>query len=325
MICVATPFRISLFGGGTDYPEWFLENQGRAINASIQKYCFVTFRRSSLFGQFRYRILTQRLEETKSREEINNPVVRAFLAQSPSLGAVEITYQSDLPARSGLGTSSAFIVALTAATYEFRGLPWAPYEVAAEAVSFEREVLGETVGVQDQYACSVGGFNSWTFTSNEIAHERVRIKPENCLELQDNLCLVFSGVTRRASDVAGSYSHLLQGNEGLKRLAELTLDALQVLQAPNLDLVQVGYLLDESWAIKSSLAPAVSTRDIDKALKSAKQNGALGGKLLGAGGGGFFLFVAPPDAHDSIAAAINPSYKPVPVRFDYQGVRTQHM
>jgi D-glycero-alpha-D-manno-heptose-7-phosphate kinase len=325
VICVATPFRVSLFGGGTDYPEWFVENQGGAINASIQKYCFVTLRRASLFGRCKYRVLTQRLEETESFEQIHNPVVRAFLAQSPSLGAVEITYQSDMPARSGLGSSSAFVVALLAATYEFRGLPWTPYEVAAEAVSFEREVLGETVGVQDQYACSVGGFNYWTFKSNEIAHERVSIKPENCLELQDNLCLIFSGVTRRASDIAASYSHLLQGNWGLKRLTELTLDALQVLQAPNLDLSQVGYLLDESWAVKSSLAPSVSTRDIDKALRSAKRNGALGGKLLGAGRGGFFLFVAPPDAHDRIAAAINSDYKATPVRFDYKGVRTQHI
>ena len=305
MIITRTPFRISFFGGGTDYTGWFREHGGAVLATSIDKYCYLTVRHLPPFFEHRHRIVWSQVELPRSLTEIKHPAVRAILqemgGQTDSLG-YEIHHDGDLPARAGLGSSSSFAVGLIHAMHALQGRMVSKHDLACEAIRIEQEVLRENVGCQDQVTTSHGGFNRIDFRpSGEIDVNPIILSRERLARIQDSLLLVFTGISRFASDVAAKQIENLQA-----RAAELTamqqmVDEAGAILASNDDPVEpFGRLLDRSWKLKRKLAAGVTTSRVDDIYEAALKGGAYGGKLLGAGGGGFMLFVVPDGGRQAV-------------------------
>ena len=296
MIISRTPFRISLFGGGTDYPAWYRRNGGAVVGTTINKYCYISLRALPPFFEYRHRIAYSKIETVREIADIQHPAVRAVLQQLEVKEGLEIHHDGDLPARSGLGSSSAFTVGLLNAISALRGRMVTARELAAEAIRIEQEVLQESVGSQDQVWAAYGG----TSVINFLPDGTFQVTPlimsaERRKELQASLALYFTGLSRFAPSIAAKQIANFDAREQqLRAMAAMVPEAVAILGDERRPLSEIGTLLHESWQLKRQLADAVSTPAIDEIYEAGRAAGALGGKLLGAGGGGFLLFFIDP-------------------------------
>jgi len=305
MIITRTPLRLSFFGGGTDFPEFFLHEGGAVVSAAINRYSYqIVSEFASRLFDYSLRISYSRGELVNSVEDIEHPVFRACLKRCGLERDVELHVAADLPAFTGLGSSSSFTVGLLHALHSFKGDRVLPSYLAKEAIYIEREVLGECVGLQDQYAAAFGGFNLIEFPQmGEPCVSHISISLKNLEFLQNNLLLLFTKIKRKAVEIEKSKLTAIRSRDlALKRIRDIALESVPLFEASSdLDLVALGNLLNEAWNLKKSLSPMVTNSDIDEYYLRAKKSGAIAGKILGAGGGGFLWLLAPPETHKSIA------------------------
>lgn len=319
MIISRTPFRISFFGGGTDYPDWYREHGGAVLSTTFDKYCYISARKLPPFFDHKYRITYSKVEDTATVGEIEHPAVRAVLEESDCPDGLEIHCDADLPARSGLGSSSSFVVGLLHSMQVLMGKSPNQQSLAEEAIRIEQSVLNEHVGSQDQIAAAHGGFNFIEFhPDNSFRVTPVNLPPERRSELQSHLMLFFTGFSRIASEVAQSkIANLQKKSEQLHRMRAQVDEALALLRSKN-DLRNFGEMLHQAWLDKRSLSKKVSNHAIDDIYALARSAGAIGGKLLGAGGGGFLLIFAEPEKQPVIRQALN-NLVAVPFQFETTG------
>lgn len=319
MIISRTPYRISFFGGGTDYPGWYLKHGGAVLATSIDKYCYITCRYLPPFFEHKSRIVYSKIESCQNIGEINHPAVRETLRFLNIERGVEIHHDGDLPARSGMGSSSAFTVGLLNALYALKGYMPTKQQLMMESIHIEQKMIGETVGSQDQATAAFGGLNHIQFMQNgEISVRPVIISADRLIELNSNLMLFYTGIKRTAAEVANSYVDTIETKRRqLRIMKDLVDEALSLLNS-NDPLKGFGDLLHESWLAKKSLSSSVSNSDVDDAYNAARDAGAIGGKITGAGGGGFMLLFAPLETQPKVRQALkNLIY--VPFRFDFNG------
>ena len=302
MIISKTPFRISLFGGGTDYPEWYHENGGSVLATTIDKYCYISCRHLPPFFEHKHRIVYSKIESVKTTEEIQHPVVRAVLSNLSITDGLEIHHDADLPARSGLGSSSSFTVGLINVLNALKGLQISKQDLAKQATYIEQEVLKETVGSQDQVLAAFGGFNRIDFHPDDSFNiSPVIINKDLVEQLQSHMLLFFTGLSRFSSDIArDKVSNFTNRFQELTQIKEMVDEGMSILQNPSTPIMDLGKLMHESWKLKRSLSVKVSTPKIDEIYEAGIKAGATGGKILGAGGGGFILFFAEPKNHKKI-------------------------
>ena len=320
MIISRTPHRISFFGGGTDYPEYYLEHGGRVIGAAIDKYSYLNVRKLPPFFEHKHRIVYSKQESVASIDEIQHPSVRETLRHLNVQYGVSVHHDGDIPARSGMGSSSAFTVGLLKSMMALEGRYISDQDLAKQAIYVEQQLIKENVGSQDQVFASYGGFNVIDFLSNgEIRVEPVIISPERLERFESSCMLIFSGLSRTASEVAGEQIRNTSKNISyLNDMKALVGDALAIISHGNKDLREFGILLNETWRLKRSLSSRISSPDLDNLYDLAIKAGAVGGKLLGAGGGGFMLFYVEPEAKGHVRKALS-GYLEVPFKFDFDG------
>lgn len=302
MIISRTPFRISFFGGGTDYPVWYRENGGAVLGTTINKYCYISARYLPPFFDHRHRIVYSKVENVKDISEIEHPAVRAVLGYLGINHGVEIHHDGDLPARSGLGSSSAFTVGLLHALYSLKGVMCTKERLAAEAIHVERDLLKENVGSQDQVLTAYGGFRRVSFNGDSSVHVApVVLTGARVSELERHLMLFFTGFSRTASEIAGAQ---IQNTRNKKHqlwiMKQMVDEAIAILTNPTREITEFGMLLHEAWKLKRGLTDKISTAKIDEIYEAGLEAGALGGKLLGAGGGGFMILFARPQDQPKI-------------------------
>jgi D-glycero-alpha-D-manno-heptose-7-phosphate kinase len=319
MIICRTPFRISFFGGGTDYPAWYRAHGGAVLATTIDKYCYLTCRYLPPFFEHRIRLVYRKIETCKTVDEIKHPAVREVLKYLNIDRGIELHHDGDLPARSGMGSSSAFTVGLLHALYSLTGKMPSRKQLAAESIHIEQEVLHETVGSQDQVMAAYGGISHVRFQpSGEIVVAPLTLSHGRAAELHSHLMLFYTGIMRTASDVAKSYAADLELRSRQLRLMKDLVDEGIAILTSGQDIQKFGQLLHEAWQAKRSLSAKVSNSEVDGLYERARSAGALGGKLTGAGGGGFLLLFAPPDKHQAIAAELDQVIQ-VPFQFEAGG------
>ena len=284
MIVSRTPFRISFFGGGTDYPGWYRQHGGAVLATTIDKYCYLTCRYLPPFFEHRYRVVYSKIEDCQTIDQITHPAVRAVLQYLKFDRGVEIHHDGDLPARSGMGSSSSFTVGLLHALHALQGRMPSKEQLAKESIYIEQEALRETVGSQDQVLAAYGGLNHVTFhTNDEISVRPMTISRERVDELDSHLMLFYTSIRRTASDVAKSYVESIdEKSKQLQLLSQLVVEATNILNSRN-DLTAFGNLMHDAWQIKRSLSTQVTNSAVDQIYDEARRAGALGGKLTGAG------------------------------------------
>jgi D-glycero-alpha-D-manno-heptose-7-phosphate kinase len=319
MIICRTPFRISFFGGGTDYPEWYRNHGGAVLAATIDKYCYLTCRYLPPFFEHRFRIVYRKIENCATIDEISHPAVRETLRYLGVDRGIELHHDGDLPARSGMGSSSAFTVSLLHALRALRGEISSKSELARESIHIEQNILKETVGSQDQVMAAYGGLRHVKFhTDGEIEIAPLILPRGRLAELNEHLMLVYTGIARTAADVARSYVTAIdQRRRQLRIMKELIEESIDVL-ASGMNILAFGDLLHEAWLAKRSLSASVSSPEIDDLYEQARSAGALGGKLTGAGGGGFLLLFVPPDKRCQVRTALQGRLH-VPFEFESAG------
>jgi D-glycero-alpha-D-manno-heptose-7-phosphate kinase len=324
MIVSRTPFRISFFGGGTDYPAWYRQHGGAVLATSIDKYCYLTCRRLPPFFEHKFRIVYSYIENVMKIDEIKHPSAREVLRFLNITAGVEIHHDGDLPARSGMGTSSAFTVGLLQALHALKGQMASKQQLAAESIHIEQEILKETVGSQDQVLAAHGGFNHVAFEPNgEITVRPLTLPRERLQHLNDHLMLFYTGIRRTASDVAKSYvAEIDSKKRQLRIMRDLVEECVSFLNSGD-DLNGFGHLLHEAWQAKRSLSPQVTNSDVDAIYEAARDAGALGGKLTGAGGGGFMLLFVPPERQSRVRETLTKLLL-VPFRFEFNGSQIIH-
>jgi D-glycero-alpha-D-manno-heptose-7-phosphate kinase len=319
MIVSRTPFRISFFGGGTDYPGWYREHGGAVLATTIDKYCYLTCRYLPPFFEHRYRIVYSFIERVGKLDELKHPSAREVLRFMNLPYGVEIHHDGDLPARSGMGSSSAFTVGLLHALHALKGEMPGKKQLADESIHLEQEVLQETVGSQDQVLAAYGGLNHVSFhTNGEISVRPMTLPRERIQELNDSLMLFYTGIKRTASDVAKSYVSEIDSKKRQLQIMRNLVEEAVVLLAGKDELAGFGKLLHEAWLAKRSLSNQVSNADVDAIYEGARSTGALGGKLTGAGGGGFMLLFVPPDRQGAVRERLKRLLS-VPIKFDFNG------
>lgn len=324
MIITRTPFRVSFFGGGSDYPVWFEKNGGAVLSASINKYCYITCRYLPPFFEHKSRIVWSKIEPVKEVNEIQHPAVREILKHLNVQKGVEIHHDADLPARSGLGSSSSFSVGLLHALHALKGNMLTKQQLALEAIHVEQNRLKENVGCQDQAAAAFGGLNKIEFSSPHIfAVHPIAVRPERYHALQDHLMLFFTGLARSASEVAAEQIKNTPTKEKeISAMVAMVPEAIQILKG-NGSLEDFGKLLHESWQLKRSLSSQISNAFIDETYAAGIEAGATGGKILGAGGGGFILFFVKPELQKKVRERLKHLLY-VPVRFEHVGSQIIH-
>jgi D-glycero-alpha-D-manno-heptose-7-phosphate kinase len=320
MIISQTPFRISFFGGGTDYPAWYKEHGGSVLSTSINKYAYITCRHLPPFFEHRHRIVYSKIETVNEISKIDHPAVKAVYNFLDITEGLEIHYDGDLPARSGIGSSSTFTVGLLNTLYALRGEMKSKQELADQAIHVEQNIIKETVGSQDQIAAAFGGFNRINFLQNGKFEVKPLIVPSSRAEkFNDHLLLFFTGFSRIAETVAKSKIENFKKKEGhLMKMREMVDEAQNIFQSSNGNLDDLGKLLHESWKLKRDLSDKVSNSTLDEIYQAGMDRGALGGKILGAGGGGFILFYAAPERHQAIRQTFQNLIE-VDFRFEYSG------
>jgi D-glycero-alpha-D-manno-heptose-7-phosphate kinase len=319
MIISRTPYRISFFGGGTDYPAWYTKHGGAVLATAIDKYCYISCRHLPPFFEHKHRIVYSSIENCREIDEIQHPAFREVLRYLDMQRGVEVHHDGDLPARSGMGSSSAFTVGLLNALYALKGVMVTKRELAMRSIHIEQQMIKETVGSQDQTLAAHGGFNLIQFQQNsEISVQPVISTQERVRELNSHLMLLYTGIKRTAASVADSYVHDLESRKRqLRIMKDLVDEGLSVMNS-NHDISSFGELMHEAWLSKRSMSSSVSNSEVDGLYSAARAAGALGGKITGAGGGGFLLLFAPPHLHAKIKAALNKLIH-VPFSFDYSG------
>lgn len=322
MIITQTPFRMSFFGGGTDFPDFYREHGGAVISTTFDKYCYVNVRHLPRFFDYSTELSYARTERVKRVEDIEHPAIREAMKHL-DMHEIRLTYEADLPARSGLGTSSSFAVGMLNAFYALKGKYADKRKLADDAIFLERVLCNESGGVQDQIAASFGGMNRINFNAEGYTVNPVIISPERKKLLNRNLMLFFTGFSRFSSDIQVAAEKNLKSKQNqLLEMLSLVDDAEKILTSKT-DLEEFGRLLDYTWQLKRGITDKVSTDSIDAVYSRALQAGATGGKLLGAGGGGFLLFYVDPDKQENVRKALeNLLY--VPFEFENGGTRVIH-
>lgn len=320
MIITKTPFRMSFFGGGTDMPEFFNEGYGSVISTTFDKYVYVTVRHLPRFFEYSNEIIYSKTERVTNVNDIVHPMVRNAMKML-DMHELHIAYDADLPARTGLGTSSTFAVGLLNAFHCLKGQHKSKNDLANEAIKVERELCNEAGGWQDQIAASFGGLNRIDFKDNSYTVNPIIISPERKEKLDDNLLLFFTGFTRFSAEIqASTKASLSEKKKQLNEMLKLVDEAQDVLENPQRDLNDFGRLLDKTWRLKRQTGSQISSGSIDELYAKGIAAGALGGKLLGAGGGGFLLFYAEKDKQDKVKDALKDLME-VPFKFENSGTR----
>lgn len=307
MVISRTPFRVSFFGGGTDYPTWYRENGGAVLSVTIDKYCYLSCRYLPPFFEHKTRLVWSRVESVQSTDEIQHPSAREVIKFLNIHNGLEIHHDGDLPARAGLGSSSAFTVGLLNALNALQGKTSTKRQLTLDAIHVEQDLIKENVGSQDQTAVAYGGLNFITFdgSSSHVNVTPVIISRERAAELEGNLMIFFTGFSRTASEVAADWIKNTSRNEADLRAIRAMVDhGMDILVDPGTDLTEFGNLLHEHWMLKRGLAASVSTSGIDGIYETARKAGAVGGKLLGAGAGGFILFYVPKERQPAVKMAL---------------------
>lgn len=296
MIISRTPYRISFFGGGTDYPSWYLEHGGSVLSTSIDKYCHIFLRRLPPFFEHKHRIVYSQIESVKTIEEIRHPVVRTLMQYLKISDGLEVHHDGDLPARSGIGSSSSFTVGLLNTLIAYQGERISKEDLARKAIYLEQKLLQEAVGSQDQIAAAYGGLNRIVFhTDGSFQVNPVVLSQDRKELLERHLMLFFTGQSRTASDIAKKQIENINNVKSeLTTMQSMVDTGCNILQKGSIPIGEFGKLLDESWKLKRTLTDKITTSEIDQIYKTALKAGALGGKLIGAGGGGFILFFVEP-------------------------------
>ncbi|MEI7635956.1 MAG: hypothetical protein WCJ37_01510 [Syntrophus sp. (in: bacteria)] len=321
MIITRTPYRVSFFGGGTDYPGWYLKNGGQVLATTIDKYCYLTCRYLPPFFEHRIRIVYSKMESCFSIDEIQHPAVREGLRFLNIDRGIEIHHDGDLPARSGIGSSSSFVVGLLHALYALKGQMIDKHRLAKESIYLEQQILKETVGSQDQVLAAYGGLNHIRFLPNgEISVTPITIKRTRMEELSAHMMLFYTGIKRTAQHVAETYVNGIESREKpMNEFQRLVGEAITILNS-NTNIRHFGELLHEAWLIKCGLSEKVTNQYVDELYNQARKLGAIGGKLLGAGGGGFMLLFVPPEAQKKIIKKFN---KLIYVPFQFESAGSQ--
>lgn len=322
MIITKTPFRMSFFGGGTDMPEFFNIHGGSVISTTFDKYCYVNVRHLPPFFDYNTELMYAKTERVKEVNEIVHPAIRNAM-QMLDMYDLRLSYEADLPARSGLGTSSSFAVGMLNAFYALKGKYADKRKLADDAIQLERVLCQEAGGWQDQIAASFGGFNRIDFKDNRYEVHPIIISPERKERLDGNLLMFFTGFTRFSSDMQKSSNSMENKVEQLKEMLSLVDDAERVLVDKDRDLDEIGYLLDHTWKLKRQTGSKVSTNSIDEYYQKGIDAGALGGKLLGAGGGGFLVFYVPDEKKESVKYAMRELLY-IPFHFEESGTQVLH-
>ncbi len=319
MIISRTPFRISFFGGGTDYPGWYRDHGGAVLATTIDKYCYLSCRVLPPFFDYRYRVVWSKVENCHAIDQIEHPVVRCLLGHLRLTRGVEVHHVGDLPARSGMGSSSAFTVGLLHALHALQGRMIGKQELMQDAIHVEQDLLRETVGSQDQASAAHGGFNKITFAKNgHIQVSPIVLRPGRLEELDGHLMLFYTGIVRTASKVASAYVTDLSAKRRQLRILHDLVDESIDLLASERPIAGFGELLDEAWTQKRSIGSGISNDEVDAMYARARAAGAIGGKITGAGGGGFLLLFVPPARQAAVLAAL-PELVHVPFRFESSG------
>lgn len=322
MIITKTPFRMSFFGGGTDFEEYFKEHGGAVLSTTFDKYCYVTVRHLPRFFEYRTHLTYSKMEYVNEYDEISHPLIREGMKML-DMHELRLTYDSDLPARTGLGTSSSFAVGMLNAFYSLKGQYVDKKRLANDAIFLERVLCKEIGGWQDQIAASFGGFNRVNFGPDGYEVLPVIISPERKQQLNNNLLMFFTGFTRFSSDVQRANSLKTDKNAYLDQMYDLVGEAEAILTDKTKSLDDFGRLLDITWKLKRQTGGAVSTDSIDELYKNGIEAGALGGKLLGAGGGGFLVFYVQPEKQKAVRKVMqNLMY--IPFKFENNGTRVIH-
>ncbi len=324
MIITRTPFRVSLFGGGSDHSKWFIDNGGCVLSFAIDKYCYLTTRVLPPFFDHKYRIAYSQVETVKSIDEIKHPVVRESIrVYSPNLN-LEIHHDGDLPARSGIGSSSAFAVGMIHALLAMNGENPSKPELADLAIEMEHKILNENVGWQDQIACAVGGINLIEFGPGEFwSNTPITLNPTYLNDALSRMVLMFTGISRMSSDVsAGLLQNLNTKKQQMLELSKLATECKSIFEKEG-DLSQIGDMLHHSWMLQKEMNSNATTPEIDGIYKRGLDSGALGGKILGAGGGGFFLFWLANNDRESFLEKFGPATT-VPFRICDEGSKVIH-
>ncbi len=322
MIITKTPLRMSFFGGGTDIPEFFNENEdgGAVLSTTFDKYCYVNVRHLPRFFDYSTELSYSKLERVTYIKDIQHPAIRNAM-EYLDMHEIRLTYEADLPARSGLGTSSSFAVGMLNAFYSLKGKYVDKKKLADDAIYLERDLCQESGGWQDQIAVSFGGFNRINFNQNSYEVLPVIISPERKKQLNDNILMYFTGFTRFSS-IVHKANHITAAEKKLqlKEMLSLVDEAEKILTNKNTNLDEFGHLLDYTWKLKRQTGSNISTNDIDILYQKAIKSGALGGKLLGAGGGGFFIFYVQPEKQDSVKETIK-NLMNIPFQFEDSGTK----
>jgi len=322
VIVSRTPYRVSFFGGGTDYPDYYLEHGGKVLAAAINKYCYLSVRRLPPFFHHRHRIVYSQTELVNSIDEIQHPSVRETMRYRGIDYGISVHHDGDMPAHSGMGSSSAFTVGLLNSFHALENQMISKRDLARSAIHIEQVLIGESVGSQDQTLSAHGGLNLVDFMPNgEIVVSPVIMKPEVLQAFEGRLLLVFTGHSRNASEIAAEQLRALPGKlQAMDELKALVDQAMALFTVHEPDLDAFGPLLNRTWQIKRELSSRITTPEIDAIHQAALRNGALGGKLLGAGGGGCMLFYVRREDRERLIKALH-GYLVIPFRFDFDGSR----
>lgn len=320
MIICRTPTRVSFFGGGTDYPIWYENNGGSVLSTTINKYSYITVRYLPKFFDYKYRIRYYKTEEANNLSEIEHPSVRECAKFVGIEEGFEMAHNSDLPAGSGLGSSSTFTVGMLHSLYALKSYMPTKRELAVNALHVEQNLIGEAVGSQDQIAAAWGGFNKINFGGErKFEVDPIILSKDRMLEFQDNLLLCFTGYARSAPEIAKvQIAETPSKNRELNEMQSLTNAAFEILKNSSGSIDEFGQMLNTQWKIKKSLTGKISNSKLDDIYDTGMKNGAIGGKILGAGGGGFMLFYAKKENHVKIIDSLS-SKLFVPFRFENSG------
>ncbi|MDP7197607.1 MAG: kinase [SAR202 cluster bacterium] len=320
MIITKTPYRMSFFGGGTDYPAWFNQHGGKVLATTFDKYCYISLRKLPPFFAHKYRIVYSLIESVDKVDAIQHPSVREVLKYYKSKEGLEIHHDGDLPARSGLGSSSSFTVGLLNAMNAFTGKNSSSIELAKKAIHIEQDLIKESVGSQDQISAAYGGFNKINFYKDgTFAVEPLITNPDRLEDFNDHLMLFFTGVSRLSTEITKSQIMNIDNcYSQLKEMYEMVDEASSILTNVNTPLGDFGKLLHKSWLVKRGLSKKITNTMIDDLYNAALKAGALGGKVLGAGGGGFVLFMVKPENQDRVKKALS-NLIFVPFKFENTG------
>jgi len=323
MIIAKTPLRVSFFGGGTDFPAWYKNNGGMVISSSIDKYCYILLRNFPPFFPFKYRLRYHQTETSKEIKDIKHPVIREVLNKyHKKNNGLEIFYFADVPALSGLGSSSAFTVSMINIIHAYNKIKISKKDIAEQAIYLEQVVLKENVGSQDQIATSYGGFNYINFKKEGFEVKKSLIKKSFLEELQSRLVLIYSNYSRKADKIESSKIKSIKKNfSNYNFLSEITLEAKKIFETNNSNFIsELAILLNESWKVKKNLSKQVSNSKLDEIYNYGIKNGAIAGKLLGAGSGGFFLFLTGSKSEKN--RLINSFNKNIHVNFNFENLGT---